>query len=78
MSAAEQPIYVVLSAHGGAGYSSGRDGTPVNKGGPIVHEMEVGVGTTLDKARERAAMLDRWGPCRIGRVVFEDVDGRPL
>ena len=30
------------------------------------------------QARERAAMLDRWGPCRIGRVVFEDVDGRPL
>lgn len=79
MSTTEAPIYVVLSSHGGSGYSSGHGGEPKNPGGPIVHESDVGDGTTLDKAQERAAMLERgFGPCRIGRVVFEDVDGRPL
>ena len=79
MSAAEAPIYVVLSSHGGEGYSSGRDGEPADKGGPIVHETDVGAGSSLEKSKARAGMLDRqWGPCRIGRIVFEDVDGRPL
>ena len=72
----DAPIYVVLSSTGGAGFSSGRDGEPKNPGGPIVHETDVGAGSTIDKARERAGMLERrFGACRIGRVVFEDEPG---
>ncbi len=60
------PIYVVVMATGGAR----TDQQP--KGGPIVMETEVD-GATLDQARDRAAIMERrWGPCRIGRVVFED------
>jgi hypothetical protein len=70
------PIYVVVSSTGGEGYSSGHDGTPKHPGGPIVMETEIGAGCTLEKARERAAMLERrWGPTRVGRVVFEDEPG---
>lgn len=79
MSATEQPIYVVLAPTGGEGFSSGRDGSPKHPGGPIVMETEIGAGCTLDKARERAAMMERrWGACRIARLVFEDIDGSPL
>lgn len=71
MSAA--PIYVVLSSTGGEGFSTGRDGSLVHPGGPIVMETEIGAGSTLEKARERAAQLERrFGACRIGRVVFEE------
>lgn len=73
MSAA--PIYVVVSSKGGDGYCSGHNG-PKNDGGPIVHETEVGSGSTLEQAHARAAMLERrWGPCRIARLVFEDEQG---
>ena len=66
------PIYFVISSTGGEGFSSGHDGSPKHPGGPIVMETEIGVGCTLDKARERAAMMERrWGACRIGRVIFE-------
>lgn len=79
MSAANAPIYVVLTSHGGAGYSSGRDGTPKHPGGALVMETELGSASTLDAARERAAAYERcFGACRIGRVVFEDEEGRPL
>ena len=71
MSAA--PIYVVLSSTGGEGFSSGRDGSPKHPGGPIVMETEIGACSTLEKARERAAQLERrFGACRVGRVVFDD------
>lgn len=74
MSAA--PIYVVLAPTGGEGFSSGHDGTPKHPGGPIVMETEIGAGSTLEKAQERAAMMERrWGPCRIARLVFEDEPG---
>ena len=78
MTTTEPPIYVVVSSTGGEGYSSGAC-SPKNDGGPIVHETDIGAASTLEKARERAAMLERrWGPCRIGRVVFEDERGKPL
>lgn len=71
-------IFVVVSAKGGEGYSSGHDGHP-NDGGPIAHETEIGAGSSIEKARERAAMMERrWGPCRIARLVFEDQQGKPL
>ena len=71
MSAA--PIYVVVSPHGGAGYSSGHHGEPKNPGGPIVHETDIGEPSTLEKAQHRAACLERrFGPCRVARLVFED------
>lgn len=63
----DAPIYVVMVATGGAL-------TPEHpeKGGPIVMETEVD-GATLQRAREKAAMLERnWGACRIARLVFED------
>lgn len=68
MSAA--PIYVVVVATGGALTRQ----HPVD-GGPIVFETEVD-GATLQHAQERAAQLERrYGPCRIGRVIFEDEPG---
>ena len=70
------PIYVVLTSTGGEGYSSGHDGSPKHPGGPLVMETEVGQGSTLQMAQERAAMFERrFGACRIGRVVFEDEPG---
>ena len=61
------PIYVVVMSTGGAL----TEAEPVN-GGPIVMETDVD-GATLQRAQDRAAMLERrYGACRIGRVVFED------
>lgn len=69
------PIYVVVASTGGEGFSSGRGG-PAHPGGPLVMETEVGAGSTLEKARERAALFERrFGACRVGRVVFEDEAG---
>ena len=68
MSAA--PIYVVVMAKGGKLTAE----SPVD-GGPIVMETEVD-GATLAAAQEQAAKMERrYGPCRIGRVVFEDEPG---
>jgi hypothetical protein len=70
------PIYVVVTSTGGAGYSSGHGGVPKHPGGPLVMETELGDDTSLEKARERAAMFERrFGACRIGRVIFEDEPG---
>lgn len=67
------PIYVVVMSHGGAL----TEAHPV-KGGPIVMETEVD-GNTLENARAWAGRLEHvHGACRIARLVFEDVDGRPL
>lgn len=49
----------------------------VDPDGALIQETYV-QHATLDKARERAAAMERWGACRIGRVVFEDEEGRPL
>lgn len=74
MSAA--PIYVVVASTGGAGYSGGRSGVTAHPGGPIVMETDIGESSTLQKAHERAAILERrFGACRVGRVVFEDEPG---
>lgn len=73
MPTKEQPIYVVLASHGGAGYSSGHDGEPAHPGGPLVMETEIGDYSRLDQARMRAAMHERrFGACRVARLVFED------
>lgn len=70
------PIYVVVTSTGGEGYSGGHDGKPKHPGGPLVMETDVGSASTLEKAQERAAVYERrFGPCRIGRVVFEDEPG---
>lgn len=67
------PIYVVVSSTGGLDYCAGQDGKPRNPVGPIVHETEVGPESTLARASNRAAMLERrFGPCRVARLVFED------
>lgn len=79
LSAWQQPrqdvpgeIYVVVCANDKPHPTLGMDA-----GGAIVHETYV-KHATLNKAAERAANMERWGACRVGRVVFEDVDGRPL
>jgi hypothetical protein len=65
-------IYVVVASTGGMQ----TDADP--KGGPIVMETEAD-GATLARANERAASLERsYGPCRVGRVVFEDEPGFTL
>lgn len=79
MAGTEPPIYVVLSPTGGEGFSTGRDGSTKHPGGPIVMETDIGAASTLEKARQRAAMLERsYGGCRVARLVFEDIDGSPL
>lgn len=42
--------------------------------GPIIHEVYV-KDTSLQAAQQRAAMFERWGACRIARLVFEDEPG---
>lgn len=46
----------------------------VDKDGPIVHETYVREGT-LPKQMQRAAVMERWGACRVARLVFEDEPG---
>ena len=68
----DAPIYVVLFSTGG----KVTEAQP--EGGPIVMETDVD-GATLARAQRYAAQHEKhYGPARIGRVVFEDVDGRPL
>jgi hypothetical protein len=58
---------------------AGHDG--VNKDrGPLVWETYVEPGKhTRDVANLHAARIERrYGACRVARLVFEDVDGRPL
>lgn len=61
--------HVVVASHDG-----------VNKGRPLVWETYVGPGkNTRDVAQANAARIERrYGACRIARLVFEDIDGRPL
>lgn len=63
------PIYVVVCAYGAPNDMRKEDGT---RYGPIVMETDV-EGATMELAQARAAKLEKaYGPCRIGRVVFED------
>jgi hypothetical protein len=62
------PLYVVVTTHESGPGSEDR-------GKSIVMETTV-EGATLAKANERAAAFEqRFGPCRVGRVVFEDEPG---
>lgn len=70
--ATESPIYVVVCANDKPHPRWGAD-----PDGAIVLETYV-KHATLEKARERCGMFEQHGTCRIARLVFEDVDGRPL
>lgn len=64
-----RPIFVVVCSYGAPAGMTKEDGS---RYGPIVMETEVD-GATLESAQNRAAQLERaYGPCRAGRVVFDD------
>lgn len=63
------PIYIVVCQNDKPHPTCG-----VDKHGAIIHETYV-KQTSLEEARSRATMFERWGACRIGRVVFEDEPG---
>jgi hypothetical protein len=67
MSAA--PIYVVVCQNDKAHPIHG-----VDPDGAIVHEQYVSTAT-LENIRQRAAAMERYGACRVGRVVFEGEPG---
>jgi len=72
MPTKEPPIYVVVASDDL--HDSERDfqPMPLRKPNPIVFETDVD-GATLQAAQARAARLERgYGPCRVGRVIFED------
>lgn len=72
---ATAPIYVVVTADElNAKYRpQALAEDPDRKPQPIVFETYVN-GATLEQAQARAAQLEQhgYGPCRVGRVVFED------
>lgn len=68
----DAPIYVVVCANDKPHPRCG-----VDTEGAIVHETYV-KHATLEKARERCGMFERYGATRIARLVFEDIDGIPL
>lgn len=70
--AAEAPVYVVVCENDKPHPRWG-----VDPGGAIVHETYTNAAT-LEHARKRAAAQERWGACRIARLVFTDDEGRPL
>lgn len=45
----------------------------VDEGGPLVHETYTRQATR-EAAQKRAAQMERYGACRIARLVFEDND----
>lgn len=68
MPTKEPPIYVVVCANDG--------GHKPNDYGPIVLETYT-KKATLERALEHAGQMERntrysYGPCRVGRVIFED------
>lgn len=67
------PIYVVVASDDMGPYRHEHPDRPKN---PIVFETNV-KGATLEVAKARCAQLEAsgYGPCRIGRVVFEDEPG---
>lgn len=72
MTTPEPPIYVVVCANDKPHPRWGAD-----PHGALVHETYV-QQATLDNARKRFGTFEQWGSCRVARLVFEDVDGRPL
>lgn len=70
----EPPIYVVVMSDdlSGKWLERALAEDPQRKPNPIVNETNVN-GATLEKAQKHAARLEReYGPCRVGRVIFED------
>jgi hypothetical protein len=62
------PIYVVVCQNDKEHPNFGLD-----PDGPIVHESYTKM--TLQQAHSRCATMERWGACRVGRVVLEDEPG---
>ena len=69
MGSVAAPIYVVVCNNDKPFHADGE----IDPGGPIVHESYTSM--TLDQAHQRASVMERWGACRIGRVVFEGEPG---
>lgn len=70
----DAPIYVVVCSYGAPETMLKADGT---RYGPLAMETDI-EGATIEKARERAAMMERcrdYGACRVARLVFEDHPG---
>ncbi len=63
------PLYVVVCANDTPHPKYGAD-----EHGPIIHETYT-KDCTLPKAQVRAAQMERWGACRVARLVFEDEPG---
>jgi hypothetical protein len=63
------PIYVVVCQNDKAHPRFG-----VDPHGAIVHETYVKDGT-LQLQQARAGVMERWGACRLARLVFEDRPG---
>ena len=61
------PIYVVVCQNGKPSRYNGK----VDPYGPLVFESYT--SATLQQTQSHAARLEReYGPCRVGRVVFDD------
>ncbi|HXD04439.1 MAG TPA: hypothetical protein VN680_00190 [Burkholderiaceae bacterium] len=61
------PIYVVVCQNGKPSRYNGK----VDPYGPLVFESYT--SETMQQAQAKAARLEReYGPCRVGRVVFDD------
>jgi hypothetical protein len=58
------PIYVVVCQNDKEHPRFGKDSA-----GPIVHESYTSM--TLEQAQARCGTMERWGACRVGRVVFD-------
>lgn len=67
----EPPIYVVVAQNDEE--RQRRNGaTCIDRDGPLVFEQYTRTAT-LENANARAAQIERgYGPCRVGRVIFED------
>lgn len=63
------PIYIVVCANDKPHPQYGPD-----EHGAIIHETYV-KDTSLEAAHKRAAQFERWGACRVARLVFEDEPG---
>lgn len=66
MSAGESEIWVVVSQNDKDDPRFGKD-----EGGPLVHETYTR-GATKQEAQRRAGQMERYGACRIARLVFDD------
>ncbi len=71
----DQPIYVVVASDdlNGKWLAQALAENPERQPNPIVFETSVN-GATLEVATKQAARLEAsgYGPCRVGRVVYED------